>query len=67
MWKARRCSEADFVVIQGRLRPPFIFGGFSFTVMFEAGEDVGATRYRTTPSSGELAVAYNFFGMRPAR
>lgn len=22
---------------------------------------------RTTPSSGELAVAYNFFGMRPAR
>ena len=25
------------------------------------------TSYRTTPSSGELAVAYNFFGMRPAR
>jgi hypothetical protein len=25
------------------------------------------TIYRTTPSSGELAVAYNFFGMRPER
>jgi hypothetical protein len=24
-------------------------------------------RYRTTPSSGELAVAYSFLGMRPAR
>jgi len=24
-------------------------------------------RYRTTPSSGELAVAYNFLGMRPER
>jgi len=23
--------------------------------------------YRTTPSSGELAVAYSFFAMRPAR
>ena len=23
--------------------------------------------YRITPSSGELAVAYSFFGMRPAR
>jgi hypothetical protein len=24
-------------------------------------------RYRTTPSRGELAVAYNFLGMRPER
>ena len=25
------------------------------------------TSYRTTPSSGELAVAYSFLGIRPAR
>ena len=34
------------------------------------GRGARATRtltYLTTPSSGELAVAYNFFGMRPER
>gem|GEM_PF-3748125 len=28
---------------------------------------LGHKDYRTTPSSGELAVAYSFLGMRPAR
>ena len=27
----------------------------------------GLPTYRTTPSSGELAVAYSFLGMRPAK
>ncbi len=27
----------------------------------------GRKRYLTMPSSGELAVAYSFFGMRPER
>jgi hypothetical protein len=31
------------------------------------GQPAGRRRYLTTPSSGELAVAYNFFGILPER
>jgi hypothetical protein len=61
-------------VIQGGCGRPFVIAGFVLRVG-AAGEnatgtasaDARATNYRTTPSRGELAVAYNFFGIRPDR
>jgi hypothetical protein len=42
-----------------------------FSALFVQGEtsirNEKISAYRTTPSSGELAVAYSFFIMRPAR